>query len=96
MSCSGCGISARIPDRLRARRELERDTERETDSLGHGIAYGEVNNVDVVDDLAPFLLAIDLLDIPDEMLVGMLPAITYRGGPCALFLIRELRPNWAS
>src|SRR5436309_13768073 len=85
---SGGRIFPSIPDRLRARRELEGNTEREIDSLGRSIAYGEVNHVDVVDDLASFLFAIDLLNIPYEMLVGILPAMTDRDGPRLLFLIR--------
>ena len=53
----------------------------------NGVAQTNINNVNVIDHLAPFLLAIDLLNIPYEMLVGILPAMTYRGGPGSLFLI---------
>jgi|SRR5438128_10782864 len=64
------------------------DKAREMDSLGRSIAYGEVNHVDVIDDLAPFLSAINLLNIPYEMLIGILPAMTYPEGPRLLLLIR--------
>src|SRR6266487_5550627 len=44
--------------------------------------------MDVVDDLAAFLLTILLLVVADEMAVGTLPAMAHRRGPCALLLIR--------
>src|SRR5258708_30868170 len=63
-----------ISDRLRARRKLEWDGQVGADPFGHSITHGDVNQLDVVNDLAAFLLAIHLLLVADDMPVAILPA----------------------
>src|ERR1043165_3052160 len=70
----------RVANRLGTGRELEWDGKDGADSFGHSIAHRNIDELNVVDDLAAFLLAIDLFFVADEMPVGILPTVTHRGG----------------
>ena len=74
-------LPPRIAHCLRSRRELKRNTQCSCESFSNPIACSYVDQVNVVDDLAAFLFTIDLLFVPDKMLVGILPAMAYCDRP---------------
>ena len=71
------------PDHLRPLRQLKGNAQGEVKSLADRISDRQIHRIDIVDHLAVFGFAVDILVVASEMAVGPLPAKTDSSLPIA-------------